>query len=91
MVQTPLTNPYCKALGIGVPALERVAAQSRASTYSLMIVALLEQGGPMTLPQVAERFAQAGVAPADAALRALKRELAVDLDSVRGTSDGTAR
>lgn len=68
-----MTNPYCEALGIGAPALEGVAAHPEASPYRLMIVALLEQGSPMTLPQVANRFAQAGIAPVDAALRSLKR------------------
>ncbi len=38
-----------------------------------MIVALLERGRPMTLSEVAERFAQAGVASAEAAMRSLER------------------
>ena len=66
-------NPYCEALGIGVPALEAVRDHPEASPYSLLIVALLECGEPMTLPEVAGRFARAGVAPADLALRSLKR------------------
>lgn len=73
MAQSPLTNSYCEALGIHVPALEMVTDHPEASTYRLMIVVLLEQGRPMTLPEVAERFAQAGVASVDTALRALKR------------------
>ena len=66
-------NPYCEALAIGVPALEAVRDHPEASPYSLLIVALLECGEPMTLPEVAGRFARAGVAPADLALRSLKR------------------
>ena len=31
-----------------------------ASTYRLLIVALLQRGHPMTLLEVAQRFAQAG-------------------------------
>jgi hypothetical protein len=68
-----LTNPYCEALGIRVPALEAVKVHPEASPYTLMIVALLERGRPMTLSEVAERFAQAGVASAEAALRSLAR------------------
>ena len=60
-----MTNAYCDVLGIDVPALETVAGHAEANTFSLLIVALLEHGGPMTLPEVAERFAQAGIAPVD--------------------------
>jgi hypothetical protein len=67
------SNPYCEALGMRVPAFEAVTGHAEASTYRLLIVALLEKGRPMTLSEVAERFAQAGVAPADAALASLKR------------------
>jgi hypothetical protein len=68
-----MTNPYCDPLGIEVPRLEAVWDHQRATTFSLLIVALLERGGPMTLVEVAERFEQAGVAPAGDALRALQR------------------
>ena len=68
-----MNNPYCEALGIKVPVLEELIDHRQANTYSLMIVALLEQGGPMTLAEVAERFAEAGIAPAEWALRSLKR------------------
>ena len=70
---TPLTNPYCAALGIRVPTLEGVREHPEASTYALLIVTLLERGAPMTLHEVAERFARADVAAAEAALMALKR------------------
>jgi len=66
-------NPYCDILGIEVPRLEAVRHHEGATTFSLLIVALLERGGPMTLVEVAERFEQARIAPAGDALRALRR------------------
>lgn len=67
------TNPYCEALGIKVPNLE-VAKESRdANYYALLIVVLLERGEPVTLQEVAQRFEEAGVAPAASALASLKR------------------
>ena len=77
-----MSNAYCEALGIRVPALEAVRDHPEASPYTLLLVALLERGSPMTLPEVAERFARANVAPADAALRSLKRVLNVDTQPV---------
>jgi hypothetical protein len=68
-----LTNPYCEALRIRIPVLDEVKDHPEASAYSLLIVALLERGWPLTLAEVAERFARAGVAPYDAALRSLQR------------------
>jgi len=68
-----MTNSSCQALGIDVPALEAVKDHREANSYALLIVALLERGDAMTLREVAERFAAAGVAPADQALRALQR------------------
>ncbi|HEX5042983.1 MAG TPA: hypothetical protein VFV75_08755 [Candidatus Polarisedimenticolaceae bacterium] len=68
-----MTNPYCDALRIAVPSIEQVKDHPEANTYSLLIIALLERGGPMTLAEVAERFATAGVAPLERAMRALQR------------------
>lgn len=68
-----MSNSYCEALGIEVPRLERVRDHPEATTFALLIVALLEGGGPMTLMEVAERFEQAGAGGVDAALRALQR------------------
>ena len=68
-----ITNAYCDALGIQVPRLETAKGRPDANTYSLLIVALLERGEPITLEEAAERFEQAGVAPADRALASLKR------------------
>jgi hypothetical protein len=68
-----MTNAYCDPLGIEVPRLERMKTHPKATAFSLLLVALLERGGPMTLAEVAERIASAGVAPAADALRALQR------------------
>jgi len=72
-MDAPTTNRYCDTLKISVPRLETVVGHREASAFSLLIVALLEQGEPMTLPQVAERFAAAGAASSEDALRALKK------------------
>lgn len=66
-------NAYCAALGITAPSLATVLDHPRANSYTRMIVALLEHGGPMTLAQVAARFEAAGIAPAEEALRGLQR------------------
>lgn len=67
------TNAYCKALGIQVPRLEGVRTNPDANYYSLLIVALLERGEPITLEEAAARFEEAGVAPSHKALASLKR------------------
>jgi len=66
-------NAYCHALGIEVPSLDVAKRSPDANTYALLLAALLEQGEPMTLKQVARRFDEAGVAPFDRALASLKR------------------
>lgn len=66
-------NRYCEVLGIEVPRLEAVRRHREANSYSLLLVALLERGGPMTLAEVAERFDRAGIAPVPFALKALSR------------------
>ena len=66
-------NIPCKILEIDVPRLEEVRNHREASPYSLLLVALLETGRPMTLEQVAKRFEQAGVAPFQKALKSIKR------------------
>ena len=67
------TNPYCERLGIQVPRLDVAKKSPDANYYSLLIVALLERGGPITLAEAAKRFEEAGVAPAERALSSLKR------------------
>lgn len=74
MVQQMETgNPYCEALGINVPDLETASQSRDANWYSLLIVALLERGEPITLKQAAESLEEAGIAPSEQALASLKR------------------
>src|SRR5687768_16955635 len=66
-------NPWCGALGIQVPALESIVDHPEASTYSMLIVTLLEAGEPVTLSEVAYRFEVAGIADQADARRSLAR------------------
>ena len=61
------TNAYCKALGIEIPQLAAVARNREADWYSLLVVALLERGEPITLEEAARRFEETGIADADRA------------------------
>jgi hypothetical protein len=67
------TNDWCEALGIARPKLESVVDHREAITFSLLLVALLERGQPMTLAQVAARFDEVGIAERSRALQSLKR------------------
>lgn len=67
------TNPYCEALAIPVPRLEVAKERADANYYSLLIVALLERGEPITLEEAAKRFEAVGIGPASRALASLKR------------------
>lgn len=69
----PAGNGFCRRLGIATPDLAAVKQHREASTYALLIVALLERGEPMTLAEVADRFDAAGVAPRERALLSLRR------------------
>ena len=67
-------NAYCTALGIRTPRIEDAKSSPDANYYSLLLVALLERGEPMTLEDVAVRFVAAGItSTADEALASLKR------------------
>jgi hypothetical protein len=70
---TNTSNPYCVVLGIPVPRIEDARISPDANYYGLLLVALLERGGPLTLQEAASRFEEAGVAPAGEALASLKR------------------
>jgi hypothetical protein len=70
---TSASNAYSAALGIRVPRVEDAMSSADANYYSLLVVALLERGAPMTLDEVAVRFEEAGVASARDALASLKR------------------
>jgi hypothetical protein len=66
-------NPYCDELGIDAPTVEDAAQSRDISSYGLLIAALLERGGPMTLREAARRIAAAGVDDEEAMLASLKR------------------
>ena len=68
-----MSNPYCERLGIQVPVLEELVGRAETNTYSLFLVALLERGAPMSLPEAALRFERARIAPAERALQSLQR------------------
>jgi len=68
-----LPNIWCDILGIKPPQLAAVKDHPEASSYSLLLVALLERGEAMTLSEVAQRFEEAGIAPRDRALESLKK------------------
>ncbi|MDJ0837686.1 MAG: hypothetical protein QNK37_14315 [Acidobacteriota bacterium] len=68
-----MTNAWCDALNINTPSLEQVKHHKNANSFTMLMVALLEKGAPMTLDEVAVRFEQAAVAPATRALQSLKR------------------
>lgn len=68
-----MINEWCEILDLDPPRIEDAKDQADANTYSLFLVALLEQGAPMTLAQVAARFEKAGVATAERALASLRR------------------
>lgn len=70
---TSNSNAYCAVLGIPVPRIEDARTSPDANYYGLLLVALLERGGPLTLEEAALRFEEAGVAPAPEALASLKR------------------
>jgi hypothetical protein len=70
---TNTSNAYCAVLGIPVPRIESARSSPDANYYGLLLVALLERGGPLTLEEAAVRFEEAGVAPAPEALASLKR------------------
>jgi len=59
---TTSSNTYCEILGIRAPRVEDAKSSRDANYYSLLLVALLERGEPMTLEEAAARLAAAGVA-----------------------------
>lgn len=60
---TSRSNRYCTRLRIPVPDLDIVAAQPEANLYHLMIAALLERGGPMTLDDIVARVGRVRLPP----------------------------
>ncbi|EDM74688.1 hypothetical protein PPSIR1_06586 [Plesiocystis pacifica SIR-1] len=72
-MQEDQRNPYCDALDIDAPRFEDVVGRRAANKFGLLVTALLERGGPMTLEQVARRFEDAGVSSVREALASLRR------------------
>ncbi len=71
---TTSRNAYCDVLGIRAPRVEDAKSRPDANCYSLLLVALLERGEPMTLAEAAAHLAAAGVAATPGhALASLKR------------------
>ena len=56
-----------------MPKLEAIADHPEANHFARLLVALLERGEAMTLPEVAARIEAAGIADRTSALRSLKR------------------
>ncbi|MEZ4410287.1 MAG: hypothetical protein R3A52_27980 [Polyangiales bacterium] len=67
------SNEWCRALGIERPRVDAVASHPEANSYTLLIVALLEHGAPMTLAEVAARLVDAGVGELATVTRSLQR------------------
>lgn len=67
------SNVWCQTLGITPPKLEVIAGHREANTFTLLLVALLERGEPMTLAEVAARFEEADIAERSRALLSLQR------------------
>ena len=61
MAENSERNTYCERLRLPVPRLEDVVGQHRIRLFHLMLVALLEHGGPVGLDDLAGRLRTAGV------------------------------
>lgn len=54
-------NRYCERAGLtSVPRVEDALVRGTANLFQLMVVALLERGGPMTVEEIADRLTDAG-------------------------------
>lgn len=54
-------NRYCERVGLtSVPRVQDVLGRDEINLFHLMVVALLERGGPMTVEEIAERLTGAG-------------------------------
>jgi hypothetical protein len=54
-------NWYCQHLGIPVPIIEDVAGRPEVTLFQLVVMALLERGGPMTVGEIAARLDRASL------------------------------
>jgi hypothetical protein len=56
-------NPYVRHLGlVRVPEVEEAATRQGVKLFHLMVLAILERGGSMSLEEIAQRLAGAGIA-----------------------------
>lgn len=68
------TNRYCERLAIPRPAVERFIGRHDMSLLRLIVLALLEHGGPLSMEEIADRLVDAGVcAPSGDMLRSLRK------------------
>lgn len=68
------SNPYCERLGVPVPRVEDALGRRDAKLFHLMIVALLERGGPMSVEEIGARLETAGaMAPSGDLVLALRK------------------
>ena len=58
---SPPANAYCARFELAVPSLETVLARGQPKLLHLLVIALLEHGGHMSLQAVAERLGALGV------------------------------
>jgi len=56
---TSIHNRYCQRLGISVPRIEDAAGRPEVTLFQLVVMALLERGGPMTVVEIAARLDRA--------------------------------
>jgi hypothetical protein len=54
-------NEYCSRLNVPVPRVEDHTTSRNPKLFRLLVVALLEHGGPLTLEAIAQRLSAAGV------------------------------
>lgn len=58
---TIIPNRYCQRLGIPVPRFEAVAGRPDVTLFQLVVMALLERGGPMSMDEIAARLDRAAL------------------------------
>ncbi|MCB9831611.1 MAG: hypothetical protein H6807_03980 [Planctomycetes bacterium] len=68
-----MPNDYAKILGVTETSLAMAARRPDANYFGLLVAALIEKGGAMSLDEVAERLDAIGYAPRDLARRSLSR------------------
>lgn len=68
------TNRYCERLAIQRPAVEHFIGRHDTSLLRLIVLALLEHGGPLSMEEIADRLLDAGVrAPSGDMVRSLRK------------------